>query len=140
MPERLALVSMLVDNYDNAKAWFERTLGFTCIEDTPLSEVKCWIVMRPAGSEKGADVLLAKAAKPEQAAMIGRQGGGRVWLFLETDDFEARYAAMQQAGQQGVKFWEEPRKEAYGTVVQFEDLWGNRWDLLQRAKQSEGYS
>ena len=134
MPDRIATVSLIVDDYDTGKAWFERTLGFTCVEDTPLTPTKRWVVMRPPGGDTGADILLAKAAKPEQVSAIGNQGGGREWLICETDDFAARYQTMKDAG---VKFLEEPRDESYGRVVQWEDLWGNRWDLLTR-KEANG--
>lgn len=134
MSDRIATVSMLVDDYDTAKSWFERALGFTCIEDTTLSPTKRWVVMRAAGGESGADILLAKAAKAEQVSTIGKQGGGRVWLFLETSDFETRYQRLRE---EGVTVLEEPRDEAYGRVVQFQDSWGNRWDLLQRTKKAE---
>ena len=125
---RLATVSLLVRDYDEAKEWFVEKLGFTVIEDTALSDGKRWLVVRPRG-EGGASILLARAATPDQVVRIGDQSGGRVMLFLETDDFDRDYASMQSAG---VRFAEAPRDETYGRVAVFTDLYGNRWDLLQR--------
>lgn len=126
MTHRLAALSFLVRDYDEAIAWFTRALGFVLLEDTPLSEGKRWVRVAPRGG--GTALLLARAASPEQADAVGRQGGGRVWLFLETDDFARDHAAMRAAG---VVFAEEPRREAYGTVAVFADLYGNRWDLIE---------
>ena len=125
MTRRLALVSLLVADYDQAIAFYVGKLGFTLVEDTDMGGGKRWLVVSPGGA--GADILLARATG-EQAEAIGRQGGGRVWLFLHTDDFAGDYARMTSAG---VRFLEEPRHEAYGSVAVFEDLHGNRWDLLQ---------
>lgn len=125
MARRVALVSLLVADYDEAIAFYVGKLGFTLVEDTDMGGDKRWVVVSP-GAE-GTDFLLARAIGG-QAAAIGRQGGGRVWLFLHTDDFAADHARMSAAG---VKFLEDPRHEAYGTVAVFEDLYGNRWDLLQ---------
>jgi catechol 2,3-dioxygenase-like lactoylglutathione lyase family enzyme len=125
---RLATVPLLVRDYDEAKTWFVETLDFTVVEDTDLGGGKRWLVVRPRG-EGGASVLLARAVTPDQVARIGDQGGGRVMLFLETDDFNRDYAAMRAAG---VRFAEEPRDETYGRVAVFTDLYGNRRDLLQR--------
>ena len=101
-------------------------LGFDVVEDTPLSPGKRWVTVRPPGG--GTALLLAKAATPEQAARVGDQTGGRVFLFLQTDDFWRDYHDMRG---RGVRFAEEPREEAYGTVAVFLDLYGNRWDLVQ---------
>jgi len=125
MARRVALVSLLVANYDEAIAFYVGKLGFTLVEDTDMGHGKRWVVVSP-GTD-GTDFLLARAVD-EQAQAIGQQGGGRVWLFLHTDDFAGDYARMSAAG---VTFLEEPRFEAYGTVAVFEDLSGNRWDLLQ---------
>ncbi|MFV9504973.1 MAG: VOC family protein [Oscillochloridaceae bacterium umkhey_bin13] len=126
MPQYLSAVTFLVRDYDEAISYFTQRLGFTLLEDTPLSPSKRWVVVAPPGST-GCNLLLARAANPEQAAVIGRQGGGRVFMFLRTDDFWRDYDAMQA---QGIAFCEAPRYEEYGTVVVFEDLYGNRWDLV----------
>ncbi|MCY1647992.1 VOC family protein [Caulobacter sp. SL161] len=125
MPRRVALVSLLVADYDEAIAFYVGKLGFSLVEDTDMGHGKRWVVVSPGGD--GTQFLLARAVG-EQAEVIGRQGGGRVWLFLHTDDFAGDHARMSQAG---VRFLEDPRHEAYGTVVVFEDLSGNRWDLMQ---------
>jgi catechol 2,3-dioxygenase-like lactoylglutathione lyase family enzyme len=126
MAQHLALLSLLVRDYDEALAFYVGKLGFTLVEDSPLEGGKRWVVVAPGAV--GTRFLLARAADDQQAAMIGGQGGGRVWLFLHTDAFEADHARL---GAAGVRFLEEPRHEAYGSVVVFEDLYGNRWDLLQ---------
>ena len=125
MSRRLALVSLLVPDYDEAIAFYVGKLGFSLVEDTDMGHGKRWVVVSPGND--GTDFLLARAAG-EQAEAIGRQGGGRVWLFLHTDDFVGDYARMSAAG---VRFLEEPRHEVYGTVAVFEDHSGNRWDLMQ---------
>jgi len=126
MTQQLSLVSLLVADYDEAIAFYTEKLGFQLLEDSQQGD-KRWVVVSPAGA-KGCALLLAKASKAEQQALIGGQGAGRVWLFLQTDDFWADYQHMQQAG---VQFLETPREEAYATVVVFQDLYGNKWDLLQ---------
>lgn len=125
MARRVALVSLLVADYDEAIAFYVGKLGFTLVEDTDMGGGKRWVVVSPGAD--GTDFLLAKASG-DQAEAIGRQGGGRVWLFLHTDDFAADHARMSAAG---VRFLEAPRHEAYGVVAVFEDLYGNRWDLMQ---------
>ena len=125
--QHLQYVALLVHDYDEAKAYYVAVLGFELIEDTPLSDEKRWVVVAPPGSHE-TRLLLAKAANPAQAERIGNQTGGRVFLFLHTDDFWRDYQSMRA---RGVNFREEPRKESYGTVAVFEDLYGNRWDLLQ---------
>ena len=125
MARRVALVSLLVADYDEAIAYYVGKLGFTLVEDTDMGGGKRWVVVSP-GTD-GTDFLLARATG-DQVKAIGQQGGGRVWLFLHTDDFAGDHARMTAAG---VTFLEEPRHEAYGTVAVFEDLSGNRWDLLQ---------
>jgi catechol 2,3-dioxygenase-like lactoylglutathione lyase family enzyme len=127
MPASLSLVALLVREYDEAIEWFTRALGFRLAEDEDRGGGKRWVVVAPPG-EGGASLLLARAATPEQEAQVGRQAGGRVAFFLHTDDFQRDHAAMRS---RGVRFTEEPREEAYGTVAVFLDLYGNRWDLLQ---------
>lgn len=127
MRHRLALTALLVRDYDEAIAFFTRALNFELCEDTPLGGGKRWVVVRPAGGG-GSGLLLARANGPHQAARVGDQTGGRVFLFLETDDFDRDHARMMAAG---VRFVSEPRHEAYGVVAVFEDLYGNRWDLIQ---------
>lgn len=126
MAQHLALLSLLVRDYDEALAFYVGKLGFTLAEDSDLGGGKRWVVVAPGAS--GTRFLLAKASDDQQKALVGGQGGGRVWLFLHTDAFEADHARLAAAG---VKFLEEPRHEAYGSVVVFQDLYGNRWDLLQ---------
>ncbi len=127
MPAAIVLVTFLVRDYDEALAFFTEALRFTVLEDRPLAEGKRWVRVAPAGSP-GAALLLARAVTPEQREQIGRQAGGRVCLFLETDDFWGHYRHMRA---RGVRFAEAPRREPYGWVVVFFDLYGNRWDLLQ---------
>ena len=127
MTQHLGSISLLVRDYDEAKAWYAGALGFDVVEDTPQGEGRRWLLLAPPGARE-TRLLLACAATPEQAARIGDQAGGRVFLFLHTDDFERDYAALRS---RGVRFLEAPRHEAYGTVAVFEDLYGNRWDLLQ---------
>jgi catechol 2,3-dioxygenase-like lactoylglutathione lyase family enzyme len=126
MATRLSALSLLVADYDQAIAWFTGVLGFELLEDAALGADKRWVKVAPRGG--GTALLLARAASPEQAAMVGRQGGGRVWLFLSTDEFEVDHAAMTE---RGVRFLEAPRRESYGSVAVFEDLYGNRWDLIE---------
>jgi catechol 2,3-dioxygenase-like lactoylglutathione lyase family enzyme len=123
------LVALVVRDYDEAIAWFVGKLAFELAEDTELGPLKRWVVVRP--STGGAGLLLARADGETQAATIGRQAGGRVFLFLETDDFARDYAAYRAAG---VRFLETPRTEAYGMVAVFEDLYGNRWDLIEHSR------
>ncbi|MFO0877451.1 MAG: VOC family protein [Gemmataceae bacterium] len=122
----LGAVSLVVHDYDEAIDFYTRCLRFDLIEDTALSPHKRWVVVRPPGG--GTALLLAKAATPEQAARVGDQTGGRVFLFLHTDDFWRDYHMMAA---QGVRFCEEPREEVYGSVAVFLDLYGNQWDLVQ---------
>jgi len=128
MPQSLAHVAFLVRDYDEAITYFTGSLGFRLVEDSPQGEGKRWVVVAPPGSA-GATLLLAKAANPAQSAAVGNQTGGRVFLFLITDDFWRDHRAMIS---RGVKFLESPRHEPYGTVAVFEDLYGNKWDLIQR--------
>lgn len=124
---RIAKLALLVRDYDEAIAWFTRCLGFELVEDDPRGPGKRWVVVQPPGGQ-GAALLLARAVD-EQTAAIGNQSGGRVFLFLETTDFDGDHARMVSAG---VKFAEAPRSEPYGKVAVFEDLYGNRWDLLEK--------
>jgi catechol 2,3-dioxygenase-like lactoylglutathione lyase family enzyme len=127
MKQHLTAVSLLVRDYDEAIAYYTGVLGFTLVEDTALGDGKRWVVVAPPGAVE-TRLILARAMTPAEIAAIGRQGGGRVWLFLQTDDFQRDHRAYTV---RGVNFCEAPREEAYGTVVVFEDLYGNRWDLLQ---------
>lgn len=132
MPRHLALTTLLVPDYDEAIAWFTQALRFHLREDTLLAPGKRWVVVAPSASEgPGGALLLAQASGPEQRAAVGRQCGGRVGFFLHTDDFDAELAHFAQ---HGVRLKENPRHEAYGRVVVFEDRWGNLWDLIQPAK------
>ena len=132
MTATLATVSLIVPDYDEAIGFFTQALGFELLEDRPLDAAghKRWVVVRPAHGQGGATLLLARAATPEQQALVGRQWAGRVGLFLHTTDFAAMQARMQA---HGVRFLEAPRDEPYGRVAVFEDHWSNRWDLLQPA-------
>jgi len=125
--QQLAFIALVVRDYDEALAWYVGVLGFELVEDRAMPEQgKRWVSVRPRGG--GCGLLLARAANAEQRAAIGRQTGGRVFLFLHTDDFRRDYADWQA---KGVRFREAPREEAYGTVAVFEDLYGNAWDLIQ---------
>jgi catechol 2,3-dioxygenase-like lactoylglutathione lyase family enzyme len=124
----LGAISLLVADYDAAIAWFTRSLGLTLAEDTDMGGGKRWVKVAPPGGQTA--MILAKASTPDQIAQIGKQGGGRVWLFLHTGDFARDHAAMTAAG---VRFLEDPRHEPYGWVAVFEDLCGNRWDLIETA-------
>ncbi|WP_284347983.1 VOC family protein [Roseisolibacter agri] len=122
-------VALVVRDYDEALAWYVDVLGFQRLCDEDRGGGKRWVLVAPPGGQ-GTALLLARAVTPLQASRIGDQTGGRVFLFLHTDDFARDHAAMQA---RGVRFVEAPRHEAYGTVAVFEDLYGNRWDLLQPA-------
>ena len=124
----LALVTFLVRDYDEAIAFFTHALDFRVGDDRPMGAGKRWLTVTPPAG--GCALLLARAATPEQEAAVGRQGGGRVFLFLHTDDFARDHARMAA---RGVVFLEEPRHETYGRVAVFADLYGNKWDLLQPA-------
>lgn len=132
--QNLTAVTLLVHDYDDAIEFFCQGLGFVLLEDSPLHEPgkagKRWVLVAPA-EQIGFSLLLAKAATPLQRSMVGQQGGGRVFMFLETTDFWQDYQRMSAFG---VHFCEVPRHEPYGTVVVFEDLCGNRWDLISRCK------
>ena len=126
----LALVTLVVDDYDRAKAFYCDLLGFDCVSDEPLPDGKRWVVVTPRES-LGFGLLLAQADGPQQDAAIGNQTGGRVSFFLHTDDFAGDFALMTA---RGIQFLEVPRHEAYGSVAVFVDIYGNKWDLLQPAR------
>ena len=132
MAQSLAHIALVVRDYDEALAFYVGKLGFTLVEDSYQPEQdKRWVVIAPPGAPAGgASILLARAATPEQAAFIGNQAGGRVFLFLATDDFARDHAAMLSAG---IRFVREPATHLYGVVAVFEDLYGNLWDLVQFA-------
>ncbi|MGC2448983.1 MAG: VOC family protein [Candidatus Sulfotelmatobacter sp.] len=131
MPRNLGYVTLVVRDYDEAITFFTESLGFELIEDIPSTDrqgrAKRWVLIAPAASS-GTRILLAQASNPEEDSRVGNQTGGRVFLFLHTDDFWRDYKAMTA---KGVKFVREPKEEEYGTVAVFEDLYGNKWDLLQ---------
>jgi catechol 2,3-dioxygenase-like lactoylglutathione lyase family enzyme len=128
MKQSIGLTALMVREYDEALEFFVGILGFRLIEDTYIPEQdKRWVVVAPPGSHESA-LLLARAANPEQSSRIGNQTGGRVFLFLYTDDFWRDYRAYKA---KGIVFVRDPKEESYGTVAVFEDIYGNRWDLLQ---------
>jgi catechol 2,3-dioxygenase-like lactoylglutathione lyase family enzyme len=127
MNQSIGHVTLLVRDYDKAIAYFVGALRFTLVEDAVLPGQKRWVLVAPRGS-KGTSLLLAKAASPRQKSRLGDQTGGRVSFFLHTDDFSRDYRAMKA---RGVRFLERPRNEPYGTVAVFEDICGNRWDLIE---------
>lgn len=128
MLQQLAHVTVVVRDYDEAIAYYTQQLGFRLLTDTPLGDGKRWVLVAPAGVAGGAALLLAKADGPAQQSQVGNQTGGRVFLFLTTDDFWADYHRLRA---NGVQFQETPREEVYATVAVFADLYGNLWDLLQ---------
>lgn len=131
MKQTLALIALVVDDYDKAIEYYTKTLLFTLLEDTVMSETKRWVVIAPAGST-GTSLLLAKAASDEQYSRIGNQTGGRVFLFLHTDDLERDYKHLKE---KNVMFIREPAEESWGKVAVFRDLYGNLWDLIQPNNQ-----
>ncbi len=132
MKQHLAHIAVVVRDYDEAIAYYTNTLGFTLIEDTILSETKRWVMVQPTGAENGCMLLLAKAATPDQEKHIGYQTGGRVFLFLYTDDF---YRDFNHYTSKGVAFTIAPHVEEYGTVAVFKDLYGNLWDLIEPTRK-----
>lgn len=126
MSRRIANITLVVGDYDEAIAFYTRALGFDLLEDTDLGGGKRWVRVAPRGAQTA--LLLAQADGDAQRASIGQQTGGRVGFFLHTDDFARDHASMQA---RGVRFLEAPRHEPYGIVAVFEDLYGNRWDLLE---------
>jgi catechol 2,3-dioxygenase-like lactoylglutathione lyase family enzyme len=131
MPQTIAHITLVVRDYDEAIAFFTQSLGFELIEDTASTDRqgrdKRWVLIASRGA-RGTQILLAKAQNEQEASRIGNQTGGRVFLFLHTDDFWRDYRAMRE---KGVRFVRAPKEEPYGTVAVFEDLYGNKWDLLQ---------
>ena len=127
MKQQIAHVTLIVNDYDEAIEFYTQKLQFSIVEDTMLSTTKRWLILSPAGSS-GCNLLLAKAVNDEQKSRVGNQTGGRVFLFLYTNDFWRDYNNMLE---KKVNFVREPVKEVYGTVAVFEDLYGNLWDLLQ---------
>jgi catechol 2,3-dioxygenase-like lactoylglutathione lyase family enzyme len=130
MQQSIINVTIVVYDYDEAIAFFTQILGFIMVEDTDLGGGKRWVRVSPPGGN-GTSLLLAQATNPEQASRIGNQTGGRVFLFLQTDDFWRDYSTLKT---RGLNFIEEPRQEPYGIVAIFEDLYGNRWDFIQYAE------
>ena len=128
MNQHIAAVALLVRDYDEAIAYYTDTLGFALVEDTALGGSKRWVLVAPPGPS-GCRLLLARASGPKQQARVGDQTGGRVFLFLDTDDFRRDHRRLTE---RGVRFREAPREETYGTVAVFDDLYGNLWDLVQR--------
>jgi catechol 2,3-dioxygenase-like lactoylglutathione lyase family enzyme len=127
MKRSMGLVALLVRDYDEAISFYCGALGFELVEDDVQQDDKRWVVV--SAGDNGAAMLLAKADGASQSAAVGNQTGGRVGFFLQTDDFARDHAAMRESG---VRFLEEPRTEIYGTVAVFEDIYGNRWDLIER--------
>ena len=127
--QRLGLVTLLVDDYDRALACYVRDMGFELVEDSFVAPGRRWVVVAPPGG-RGASLLLAKAEGAHQAPRVGDQTGGRVFLFLYTDDFRGDHARLTAAG---LRFVSAPREEPYGWVAVFEDVYGNRWDLLEES-------
>jgi catechol 2,3-dioxygenase-like lactoylglutathione lyase family enzyme len=134
MKQHISALALLVPGYDEAIAYYVERLGFRLVEDTVLSPTKRWVVVAPPGnSETG--LLLARADSHAQRAAIGNQAGGRVFLFLKTDDFDRDFARFKKAG---IEFLEEPRLEAYGKVAVFRDAFGNKWDLIEPLANQAG--
>jgi len=132
MKQHIAHITLVVKDYDDAIEFYTEKLDFDLIEDTKLDEFKRWVLVRPPNA-KECCLLLAKAANEEQSASIGNQTGGRVFLFLYTDDFCRDYEKMKK---RGITFIRPPKEETYGTVAVFEDLYGNLWDLLEPKKRT----
>ena len=133
MSRHLAQIALLVPDYDQAIQYYTEVLNFTLVEDTDLGNGKRWVIIAP-GRSGSCNLLLAKAKNEAQRQAIGNQSGGRVFLFLHTDNFQRDYAHYLK---NGVKFTELPRYERYGTVVVFEDIFGNKWDLIERIKATQ---
>ena len=127
MMQTLVHVTLVIRDYDEAIDYYTRVMGFELLEDSPREPGKRWVLVAPRGN-RGSSLLLARAANTEQQSRIGNQTGGRVFLFLHTDDFRRDHETLRA---NGVHFIESPRYESYGTVAVFEDLYGNRWDLIE---------
>jgi len=130
MKQRLAHIAIVVNDYDEAIKFYTEKLHFDLVEDTQLSETKRWVLVRPKGGDSCC-LLLAKAASEEQLSRVGNQTGGRVFLFLHTDNFERDY---QDLLDQQIEILRQPQREEYGTVAVFKDLYGNLWDMIEPAK------
>lgn len=128
MRQSIAHVALVVDDYDKAIQFYTQKLNFTLLEDTVLSDTKRWVLVSPPGDESGCSLLLAKAANDEQGTRVGNQAGGRVFLFLNTDDFWRDFNNLKA---KGITIIREPSEEQYGTVAVFSDLYGNLWDLIE---------
>ncbi|MGJ1434176.1 VOC family protein [Sphingobacterium spiritivorum] len=133
MYQRIAHIALVVRDYDEAITFYTQKLGFRLVEDTSLDKEKRWVLVAPPGANECC-LLLAKAGNEKQSASIGNQTGGRIFLFLFTDDLERDYALYQQ---RGVRFVRPVKEELYGKVAVFEDLYGNQWDLLQPNLQNK---
>lgn len=131
MQQKLAMVALVVDDYDKAIAFYTGSMNFELLEDTSMSATKRWVVVKPKGTD-GCRILLARAVNEEQESRIGNQTGGRVFLFLHTDDLDRDYAQFKANGLKPVR---EPADEKYGRVAVFEDIYGNLWDLIQPAAE-----
>jgi catechol 2,3-dioxygenase-like lactoylglutathione lyase family enzyme len=134
MKQQLAQIALVVKDYDEAIAFYTQKLNFILREDTVLSETKRWVVVSPPGNDNGCRLLLAKAANEEQLSRVGNQTGGRVFLFLHTDNLERDYKEMSS---KGIEFVRLPTHEPYGIVAVFKDLYGNLWDLIEAAKANK---
>lgn len=134
MYQRIAHVALVVDDYDEAIRFYTKKLDFRLLEDTSLGEGKRWVTVAPPGA-KECSLLLAKAANKEQSASVGNQTGGRVFLFLFTDDFQRDFEKLKS---REVKFVRPPQELEYGTVAVFEDLYGNMWDLIEPGESNKG--
>ncbi len=132
MKQQLGHIALVVDDYDKAIAFYTEKLGFKLVEDTALTDTKRWVLVSPIGSSTS--LLLAKAVNEEQRSRIGNQAGGRVFLFLYTDDINRDMRSMRAAG---ISFVREPAKESWGTVAVFEDIYGNLWDLIEKNNDEE---
>lgn len=131
MNQYLSHIALVVDDYDEAIQFYTDKLNFNLIEDTQLSDTKRWVLIAPSGGTTGCSILLAKAANDEQRTRVGNQTGGRVFLFLNTDDF---WRDFNQLKDRGVTIVRKPSEEPYGTVAVFTDLYGNLWDLIEPKK------
>lgn len=134
MKQHITHFALVVEDYDAAIEFYTKKLSFNLVEDTVLSDTKRWVLVAPKGSTECC-ILLAKAANEEQRSRIGNQTGGRVFLFLHTDDFWRDYNAMSA---NGIRFVRPPQEESYGTVAVFEDLYGNLWDLIEHRAKDTG--
>ncbi len=135
MNQRIAHIALVVKDYDEAIQFYTKKLDFDLLEDTTLSEEKRWVIVAPKGA-KECSLLLAKAANDEQLKSVGNQSGGRVFLFLFTDDFKSDYNKLKN---RNINFVRPPQEYDYGTVAVFEDLYGNMWDLLEPSKNNKGW-